>query len=877
MTDADTSPQAGKAPEQSEGADRSAALRLGGALGIVVLISAAALGLAYWLPASYESRALVGVEPQKGTPPELLQLLDSAQARVVVADTVLSASALADLGAALAKEFGGTGSEQAQALRDALFVSSPAARRFEVTAKAASAEGARALARAATRRMVEKIPAVLAQAAGVAAQSKSRVDEALRALSDFVAQHPEAVLDSQGAPRETKARPDPVLVVLKNELKRLERALYDFERESEKSRATENPYDDPSRADTDEVERMKRRAIEIRTAIAAREAANRRTMEQPEAKTGQLETDSADQREQWLERVRALKQAQEESERPLEQRAVLTTKVLEAASLPDNPVTPNRGRILLFGVALGVFAGSLWWGALTRRRRAEQTTPAAAVAQAPRERPPPLPPAATREVSSEAPALSNGAGREQRVRQSTPSAAQAPSQAAPASPRAAALDIKTRAGYAAPHAVPQVDLQALGESEPSGAQAPPRESRSVPSPRDADHLKRVAVVEVNVAGGARQHHRTPSNTAYSYVSTVPPARRIKTLMNWPSEPPAEPDEITDSSSAPISRAPGNVTFPHDPQTPQLVPTPVVPIGRPAAAPESARAPDTIPRAVPPQAIPAPQGPAAPQPLAPPPGRAVATDRPIHGAHPDVEPRPVAEAEFTVSPPSPPRQNGPSPVFPHAVPSFRPDPTLPLDALRPLRNRLYPLAVSGCFVVLVLSTASQAPVKSRVATGLAVLLAQAGHPRVLLVETDFGRPEVHLLCSVVPPAGAGFSQQLLVRQQEGRYDAWRVMRCSETLDVLPEGAFRTLGLAAEQHVPAALRELKTGYDLIVVNGASEISEAEIRALDDVVDGVVVASAPDEPPPPPLRGFSGRQVQMQVVVGSAATAAARSNRG
>jgi hypothetical protein len=147
----------------------------------------------------------------------------------------------------------------------------------------------------------------------------------------------------------------------------------------------------------------------------------------------------------------------------------------------------------------------------------------------------------------------------------------------------------------------------------------------------------------------------------------------------------------------------------------------------------------------------------------------------------------------------------------------------------------------------------------------------------LVESDFGRPEVHLLCSVTAPAGAGFSQQMLARQREGRYDAWRVVRCAETLDVLPEGAFRTLGLSAEQNVPAALRELRTAYDLIVINGSSEVTEAEISALDDVVDGVVVASGSDEAPPPQLRGLSGRQVQMQVVVGTAATAAARDARG
>lgn len=850
-------------------ASRSGRLPLWGGLGIAALTASAALAVAYLLPATYESSAVVGIEPQPRTPAEVLRLLDGDRARVLVADTVLSASGLAEVGAALPRQPDDSGLDRVQAFRDALSVTSSAARRYDVTARAESAEGALALASAATRRLVEQAPAALIQAAGIVNESNSRVDEALGALSDFVARHPEAVLDKESAPAQTKLRSDPALIVLRNELQRLEKTLYEFQHDSEKSQATENPYDDPSRADTDEVERMKRRAVEINKAIAAREGANRRTTEQPKSKAKQAALEASVLREQWLERVRALKRAQEQSERTPPDR-VLAATVLEPAVLPENPVEPDRGRIVLFGVVLGVFAGSLWWGALGRRRAGAPEPDLDFVPGFAPARPPPLPapseaPAAAREA-----ALSRPAERASPPRELAAGAEPSAFQVAPAASRAVPPAIpESQAGgapYRAPHALAEIRSEPYSVSSHAPGYAPPSESQPAPSPRDADHLKRVAVVEVNVAGGSPQRHRAQSNTAYSYVSTAPPARRIKTLMGWPSDSP-EPQEHAGAGNASASHPPGEASFPPDPPVPQLVPAPVVVIGRPIAVPpESTRAPQTLQGSVPPQA-------AAPQA-----NRPVLPAEPIYRARP-AEPPPRTEADFTVPSPSPrPRlENAPSPVFPYAVPSFHPDPTLPLDALRPLRNRLYPLAVSGCFVVLVLSTASQSPVKSRVATGLAVLLAQAGHPRVLLVETDFGRPEVHLLCSIVAPAGAGFSQQLLARQQEGRYDAWRVMHCTETLDVLPEGAFRTLGLAAEQHVPAALRELRTGYDLIVVNGATEITEAEISALDGVVDGVVVASAPDEPPPSPLRGFSGRQVQMQVVVGSAATAAARGGRG
>jgi Mrp family chromosome partitioning ATPase len=240
--------------------------------------------------------------------------------------------------------------------------------------------------------------------------------------------------------------------------------------------------------------------------------------------------------------------------------------------------------------------------------------------------------------------------------------------------------------------------------------------------------------------------------------------------------------------------------------------------------------------------------------------------------------PRAPAAYPAEPPPPvvllpEARSQPSCIAPYEPRRFRPDPSLPLEAVQPLRNRVLPMASPSCFVVLVLSAPHLAHAKSRVATALAVRLAEANGPRVLLLETDFARPEIHRLCSIAAPAGAGFSQQLISRQRGEGPPTWRVARCADTLDLLPEGTIRTLGLPTEQNIRSALVELRTAYDLIVINGPSELSAADTTALDAVVDGLVFAAVPGEPQPELWRHFSPKRLHTDVMLGESSGGAAR----
>jgi Mrp family chromosome partitioning ATPase len=166
-----------------------------------------------------------------------------------------------------------------------------------------------------------------------------------------------------------------------------------------------------------------------------------------------------------------------------------------------------------------------------------------------------------------------------------------------------------------------------------------------------------------------------------------------------------------------------------------------------------------------------------------------------------------------------------------------------EELTALRDQLYRLAVHECFVVGVSSGPEMAAYKSGIAGRLAWLLAQPGHARVLLMEGDFDHPVVHRLMRIDMPLASGFSEQMRRRMNGTSEGPWTIVRCAPNLYVLAEGLVRSPGLLPTVHFADSVRELRRAYDLIVIDGPAGGMSVDTRAIDGVVDGVVLAGESD----------------------------------
>ncbi len=168
-----------------------------------------------------------------------------------------------------------------------------------------------------------------------------------------------------------------------------------------------------------------------------------------------------------------------------------------------------------------------------------------------------------------------------------------------------------------------------------------------------------------------------------------------------------------------------------------------------------------------------------------------------------------------------------------------DPSLDFRTRRPLSDQIFPLAVEGCFVVGVSAVGESRVHKSRVAAELALALAEPNHPRVLLLEGDFQWPSVHQLMRIEMPMSMGFSQQLRGKSTP-KPDAWTVVECTPTLDVLAEGIMRSPGHILSVQFEASIQSLRAYYDFIVIDGPDTKEQVECRALANVIDGIVLVA-------------------------------------
>jgi Mrp family chromosome partitioning ATPase len=206
------------------------------------------------------------------------------------------------------------------------------------------------------------------------------------------------------------------------------------------------------------------------------------------------------------------------------------------------------------------------------------------------------------------------------------------------------------------------------------------------------------------------------------------------------------------------------------------------------------------------------------------------------------------------------------VVTHALrPGWKLDPQLRLEARRQLADELFPLAVAGCFVLGVTGVPEARAHKPLVAAELALALAEARHPRVLLVEADFQWPTLHALLQIDMPPSLGFSQQLRARAYN---DQWHVVEISPTLHVLAEGIMRSPGLILSSHFEDSLRSFRSYYDFVIADGPLVSAEVDCRAFDAVIDGVAIVTT--TPASPWLSGslalFSDKRYSTVVATGA-----------
>jgi Mrp family chromosome partitioning ATPase len=164
----------------------------------------------------------------------------------------------------------------------------------------------------------------------------------------------------------------------------------------------------------------------------------------------------------------------------------------------------------------------------------------------------------------------------------------------------------------------------------------------------------------------------------------------------------------------------------------------------------------------------------------------------------------------------------------------------------LRNELTQVAMERsmgrCFVVLISCSQGTQKTKSLAVAQLALALAEAGHPRILLMEGDFDRPAVHQTMGVEMPRSAGFSQQMHNRIHGHVAGGWAVVGCLPTLHVMAEGRVRSPGLLHSFQFETAVNDLRRHYEMIIIDGPPLSVSTDMRALESVVDGIIVVQKP-----------------------------------
>jgi Mrp family chromosome partitioning ATPase len=669
------------------------------------------------------------------------------------------------------------------------------------------------------------------------------------ALAAFVRAHPEvAAPPAASAEAAARASAETQATKLRSERDLLQARLDAAGPEE----TTDNPYEEPS-VDP-ERQRLGRRIREIEGELS-------RLSRRPDAPPAPRVEPEVER--EW----RRLSAAAAEAVEPTLQTEVLRVRLAQAIA-PSVPLHPNRRLILLIG-AVAAILGAIVFRSIGRKRDEPRATPAsdenALSSVVPTRLGNPalqrssVPPAEARQRSSAPPEASQ-------LRQDSDPPYQ-PSRPPPATKEAEAVLAEAMLGprgYWAPSAPRQ---EAVPEAQPVAAapeaiplhpapfEAPPITERLEPAPAVAP----AAPVEpVAAAPAADQTPAGPPPTLTTEprpnrtLTGFAPVPAVRMLMTPLPERPDEPEqdlhvppqrtpiviEETVEAVASVEWDPPGREDPNRPRKPSRTTQslgsympPDVRSHTPIPSAPEAHAPRTAPGqgylSTPPPPMPLPRRHLSTPPYYgdPPRARQAPSDQPV-ARH---SPAPLARAAIRAHP---------------VHSAWAPNPALRLETRRALSDELFPYAVEGCFVIGVTGVPDMRAQKTHVAAELALALAEARRPRVLLLEGDFQWPGLHQVLRIEMPLSKGFSQQLRSRRREN--DDWTVVECAPSLHVLAEGLMRSPGMILSRHFEDGLESFRSYYDFVVVSGPLSSSEIDCRALDSVVDGVVMVSPEDGSP-------------------------------
>lgn len=870
------------------GSDPAERRRQTGAVRDGTLVFALVLGgfVAYALgtQATYRATAVVQVEPT-----EPVELPKTSEAVDRLRRAALEPALLAKLSNEEQPSAPDGAAQGSARVSNALSIESGDGRRFTFSATASSGERAQRVVNELGQQAAKRAAYVLDP------RGEPQSDPGARAkaeLLDFLAAHPG--IASEPSPAPTRSGPDPLVLALRAERSRIESKLA-----GPPSKPTDNPYEEPAQFENPDF--LKRRLREIDNALEARA----RPKPKPSASASAGEASPA-VRAEWQRLLRAVSETRSVEASPtLQPRLRVTFARAGLPQLPIKPDRPRIVFFgVLIAAIAGVIAG-LVRGAFEARavRRYGIKTgsyptaplPATTLRLSRSELPKPIAPSADRPLPTPIPEAPAQAGPVTPI----PTAPLVPTPITPIPPAPLAPTPITP--------VPAAPIAPIGVTPMPPAAAAPPTTPIPPAPTPTGSLPRTApsltpsvppatpippggvappaetkepTAPMVIAGptGRPDADAPPTTQAYGDPPAAPKAGRNaarRTTQIYGTPPPPELDQSAKAMRTTRSYGSPPVAIPPPHKTPDiqhsltpipaevlppahrssLQPSPMIPLSHssvpPAVAPSTRSGPplaetgysyvqtpvpvaDTIPQ------TPVPRRPS------PPPHTQPFGSQPPSRRRPSSDPAPDQPARSKTPQPQPPEPKKPatSIIRTHSVASsWQPDAKLVAGLRREVAGELLTLASNGCRVVCVTGLRGLGSEKSRAAVEIAFALAEAKHPRILLVEGDFHFPQLQNWVKIDVPLTAGFSQQLRGRIQGTKEGRWHVVECKPSLHVLAEGVMRSPGLLLSNQFEQAIRELRGYYDVIVLDAPLAPSEAEARAIADVADQIFVLASKD----------------------------------
>ena len=771
---------------------------------IAIIVFSVFAAYAFLAPATYRTSALLVVD--SASPDNPVSMPEPLEAARRLGEAVLDRKMLERL----SRERAGSGGAEAQAqassqVRRGLEIDTSDGHTFSLSYRDTEEERTQAACNALAQHAVELAPQVLVDHSSERALDLKRQQQT-QELAAFLALHPQVAAE---APPAGSASPDKdaAISAFHAEKSNLEHRIAELE----SGVVSDNPYLDPRDKD---LKLLRRRLTEIDTALNAR----RQALEAKPTGT-QL---SADVRAEWKRLLEVVSQSSADVSKP---HPTLVARLATSAPPPGAPVDPNRRLLLFFGVVFGLGLGSAFTLAVRAAQQRRHTKSG---------RPPIV-------------AAPSGVSAQSGQTVQLPAAPPLPSGLGPAVPMMQPLSTR------APAIVP-IPQRPISSSPPGPGPAPAGNGAGASSSRPPPRRF-----------GPEPAPAEPRTQPYN----EPPVRRFQSTLVLPPPENPTPAEVhtPDPVLASAAQAWDQQIRAHDvpgfavvkpgsePPPPYAPPSPPPPPLFPSRPPPAAvqRATSRPPN---PMKVTQPLGSFLPDGVWLDPSRAQARAEHSGNTPPARSPMPSRPPLARASSPAPGSQysyvsNAPPPSPPSSAPpprmnvirvqevpaGWRPDQNLTPHAQRALCEQLYPYAVENCFVLAVVGVPEAVAYKSRVAAELALALAESLHPRVLLLEGDLHRPWVQRLIGVDMPISTGFSQQLNARSQGTTETRWTVLGCTKSLHVLAEGMMRSPGLLLSRQFAECVKELRTYYDFIVLDGPTASLDVDSGALNAVTDGIV----------------------------------------